>query len=132
MAVTTAIDVDALDKAFAEAVARPDADALADCYGVDAKLFPPNRPMVAGKEAIRGFWQQMFDLGLRTAEVQIVAHEEGGGHVVADGSYQLRNETPNGDVTNIRPFMVVWKRLGEGSTNLVLDTFPSDLPAQTA
>ena len=55
----------AMTRDFVEAYSRRDAAAAAEVYADDAKVLPPNMPMVSGKQAIQAFWKFAMDMGAR-------------------------------------------------------------------
>ena len=54
----------AITPRFVEAYSRKDAAAAVRDYADNAKVLPPNMPMVSGKAAIRDFWKFAMDMGV--------------------------------------------------------------------
>ena len=53
---------------MAAAINARDSGAVANFYCDDASVLPPGAPIIPGREAIRGFWQSMIDMGLGDAD----------------------------------------------------------------
>ena len=53
-----------LTKTFVEAYNRKDAAAAAQVYADDAKVLPPNMPIVSGRDAIQAFWRMAMGMGV--------------------------------------------------------------------
>ena len=76
------------NRQFEAAIARGDAAGCASVYTDDGKVMAPDTPMITGKDAIRGYWQAILDMGvkgvsLRTLDLDELgdtAVERGGGH----------------------------------------------------
>ena len=54
----------ALDEAFVRHVNAGDAAQLAACYAEDARILPPNHPLVSGRAEIRQFFESMLAAGV--------------------------------------------------------------------
>ncbi|MCX6000193.1 MAG: SgcJ/EcaC family oxidoreductase [Chloroflexi bacterium] len=121
----------AITKTFVAAYNRKDAVAAAQVYADDAKVLPPNMPLVSGKPAIQSFWKMAMETGmhLNLEAVDLVvdgstAYERG----VATMTTQTGTGVPR---TSKGKYVTVMRRQPDGSWKLVLDIWNSD-PAQTA
>src|SRR5687767_13589053 len=68
------IAIEAASKGFAEALGKGEAAKIADMYAEDARVLPPNSPMVQERQRIQEFWQGFINSGaklsLTTADVE--------------------------------------------------------------
>ena len=111
---------------FVEAYNRKDAAAAVQDYADDAKVLPPNMPMVSGKQAIQAFWKFAMEMGvhLNLEAVELVvdgstAYERG----VATMTTQAGAAQPK---TSKGKYVTVMRRQSDGSWKLVLDIWNSD------
>jgi len=100
-------DIIAANKQFMEAFGRRDAAGLASLYTMKGQLLPPNGEVVAGRDAIRTFWQSAMDLGLTEARLEPVEVEAYGETAVEVGKYTLR--AGRGQVADTGKYVVIWK-----------------------
>src|SRR5262249_46157218 len=73
-----AAQIDQANKRFAAAVAKGDADQVADMYATDGKLLPPNSDVVTGRKDIRAFWSKAMESGIKSVTLtasEVEAHE---------------------------------------------------------
>lgn len=115
--------IEAANQRFVKALSDGEAATIADLYSVDARVLPPNSPMVQGSQKIREFWQTVINMGaklsLSTSTVAIhgdIAHEVGTYEMVLPG-----NARDSGK------YVVIWKRR-KGVWKLALDIWNSDMP----
>jgi len=100
-------DIIACNTHFMDAFGRGDAPGLANLYTVGGQLLPPNSDVVAGRDAIRAFWQDALDAGLTEATLDTVEVEHTGETAVDVGRYTLRGQ--GGQVADAGKYVVVWK-----------------------
>jgi len=121
---------DSMSKGFAAAVAARDTDAVAAMYADDARLMPPNMPMVQGRDAIRGVWAEflkMPDMQLTPTSSNVIA-SDAGDLVVDVGSYTFSGKGPKGEaMTDEGKYLTVMKKV-DGAWKIVADTWNSDRP----
>ncbi len=113
---------------FAEAFKRGDAAAVAALYTSDARLLPPDAPMMSGTEAITKFWQGAMNLGIKEATLESIDVESSDGSDLATeiGKFTLSMETPGGErVAQTGKYIVLWKRDG-GVWKLHADIWNAD------
>ena len=55
---------------YVKAVGNHDAAAVAALYAKDARLMPPGEPMVTGRSNIEAWGKGMFDMGVRSLEME--------------------------------------------------------------
>ena len=122
-------DILACNKHFMEAFGCGDAAGLANLYTVGGQLLPPNSDVVAGRDAIRAFWQGAMDLGLREAALETVEVAGAGDTVLEVGRYTLR--TADGQVADTGKYMVAWKT-EDGGWKLHRDIWNTSHPTPSA
>lgn len=109
-----------------------DVDRIVGLYTGDASLFPPNAPLVAGKEAFGTVWSEMveapgFSTSLRTTKVEI---SRSGELAYAAGTYEdTRNDPEGNPVPDRGKWVVVLKKQPDGTWKIVADIWNSDEPA---
>lgn len=96
---------------FAEAFKRGDVAAVAALYTSDARLLPPDAPMLSGTEAIKAFWQGAINHGVKAATLETIEVESSGGDLACEiGQFTLSMETPGGEcVAQTGKYVVLWK-----------------------
>ena len=109
-----------------------DVERLVDLYADDASLFPPNAPLVTGKEAIGTVWSELiespgFATSLQTTKVEI---SRAGNLAYMVGTYEDTMNDPEGNpVTDRGKWVVALKKQPDGAWKMVADIWNSDQPA---
>lgn len=75
--------VDEAMNRFENAWNNHDATALAQVYTLDARLMPPDSPMITGRDAIGNYWKTRYEGGLTHIKLSPVSTEMQG-NVAAD------------------------------------------------
>ena len=119
-------EIAACNKHFVDAFGRGDAAGLANLYTVGGQLLPPNSDAVAGRDAIRAFWQGAMDLGLKEAKLETIEVEGSGEAAIEVGRYSLR--IAGGQIADAGKYVVVWKKEG-GAWKLHRDIWNTSQPA---
>jgi ketosteroid isomerase-like protein len=132
------VDVDAARSALREADASyhqsleaMDLDAWTSMYAPDAKLYPPNGPMVTGAEAIRAFADQVrstpgFRISVRPADLDVAASGDFG---YTMGMYDMTMTGPDGQPVSDRGRdFHVWQKQPDGSWKVLIDMWNSEVP----
>ena len=120
--------IEANTKQFVEVFNKGDAAAVANLYTMNARLMPPNSPMLQGRANIQTFWQGAISAGLKLVSLEIVDLEIHGNTAIEVGRYVLTSPGPGGaTVTDNGKYVVVWKREG-ARWKLAIDTFNSNAP----
>lgn len=120
------------DQAWLAAVAAKDVEGTLSFWTDDAMVFAPGQPVIAGKEALRQFVKQSFDLPgfsitWETHEVNLSPH---GDFAYALGTNELRVPGPDGKLMTIRGRGVtVWRKEPDGAWKCVIDIW-NDQPSQ--
>ncbi len=124
----TRTEILAGNKQFMEAFKRGDAAAVAKLYTAGGQLLPPNSEVVAGRDAIRAFWQGAMDMGLKEAALDTTEVEGTGETAVEVGKYTLR--IAGGQIADVGKYIVVWKAEA-GVWKLHRDIWNTSRPAPT-
>jgi uncharacterized protein (TIGR02246 family) len=117
--------IHAANDRFMEAVRAADAAAMPPLYTTDAQILPPNGEPVRGPEAITGFWQSFFDLGIRDARPVTLEVIPMDSLAVEVGTYSIHGE--DGALLDRGKIMVVWKQ-EDGTWKMHRDMWNSSLP----
>lgn len=115
-------------KAFVDAFARGDLDAIVARHPEDGEILPPNLPRQRGQAAIRAFYASMLEMKLSVQTTE-TAQGFGGAMGYKTGSYEVR--TADGQVADRGKWLEVWELRGK-SWQLVSDMWNSDLPPPAA
>ena len=99
--------IESVNRDFAAAFLRGDAEAVAELYTVDAELLPPGAEAVAGRPAIAAFWKGAIDSGVKDLVLTTVQVESAGDLAYEVGKVRL--VANDGQVSEDR-YLVVWKR----------------------
>ncbi len=133
------VDVEAEEAAIREmdvewmnAANAKDVERLVDLYAADASLFPPNAPIVTGKEAIRTHYSQVVESPgfVISAETTNVGISSAGDLAYSAGtSEDTINDSEGNPVTERGKWVVVLKKQPDGTWKVVIDIWNSDGPA---
>lgn len=93
---------------FMEAVHRSDAGGMAAVYTETAWIFPPNAAARTGRDAIRGFWQGILDLGFAEVQLETIEFEPAGESVWESGRATITAR--DGSVIDRLQYVVVWQQ----------------------
>jgi ketosteroid isomerase-like protein len=111
--------IDANNKRFSEGFLKGDAAVTASVLAEDAVVFPPDAPMIQGREAIEEFWRTVMASGVKEVELTTFELSGSGDFLHERGTGILKVHPPGGTPAeqNIK-FVVVWKRTADGWKNL--------------
>lgn len=104
-----------------------DAAAVAKLYAADGAMMAPGAPIAQGQPALEKAWSglmQMPGFGLTFKADQIVVASSGD-MALDRGAYQLSLDGPNGAMTDIGKYVVVWRNV-DGRWKVAADIFNSD------
>ena len=118
--------IDAANQNFMTNVAQQDATGLAGLYTSSGCVMPTNSVIVSGAGNIQGFWQGVFDMGIKEAALETIDLEEHGDTAIETGRYTLKAD--GGAVADHGKFIVIWKNEG-GTWKLHRDIFNTSQPA---
>jgi uncharacterized protein (TIGR02246 family) len=126
MTSDTRREIESANAQFMSAFKRSDATAIANCYTSGAQLLPANSDFVRGTAAIREFWQNVMNMGLKSASLETIEVEDHGDTVIEVGRYRL---LAAGDaLADHGKYIVVWKK-HSGTWKLHLDIWTTSQPA---
>jgi uncharacterized protein (TIGR02246 family) len=117
--------VDEGNRKFGAAAARKDYAGMAALYTDNAKVLPPDAPIVTGKKAIEEFWRAAATaLGLTDVTLKTIDLE-----VTGDTAYELGEaDLQLGSGQAKVKYLVVWHRGGDGQWRLHRDIW-NNMPA---
>ncbi len=119
----------ATNRQFEEAFARGDAAACAAVYTDDAKILPPDSPVLTGKQAAQALWQSFIDMGVKRVSLQRLELEDMGDRAVERGAATVEIEGEGGQTTQASgKFIVLWRRQADGAWKWHWDCFNFDAP----
>ncbi len=119
----------ATNRQFEEAIARGDAAACAAVYTEDAKILPPDSPVLTGKQAAQGLWQSIIDMGVKRVSLQTLELEEMGDGAVERGAATVEIQGEGGQTVQASAkFIVLWRRQADGAWKWHWDCFNFDAP----
>jgi uncharacterized protein (TIGR02246 family) len=126
MTSDTRREIESANAQFMSAFKRSDATAIASFYTSGAQLLPANSDFVRGTAAIRAFWQNVMNMGLKSASLETIEVEDHGGTAIEVGRYRL---LAAGDaLVDHGKYIVVWKN-DSGTWKLHLDIWTTSQPA---
>ncbi|HEV8335449.1 MAG TPA: SgcJ/EcaC family oxidoreductase [Candidatus Polarisedimenticolia bacterium] len=103
--------IEKVNVAFTRAFERGDAAALAEMYTVDAIVFPPDKEMIKGRDAIGEFWKATRDGGVTSATLTTLDVGRSGDLAYEVGTASLTIQSTGREPTTANAkYVVVWKR----------------------
>ena len=124
--------INAVRKQYADAFNRGDAAAVAALFADEAKLLPPNSPMIVGREGIQASVQAGIDAGLGDLQATVIELSINGDVAHLVGKYTLTIQPEEDEaISVIGKYVTIWKR-ENGSWKYDVDIWNSSLPLPTA
>jgi uncharacterized protein (TIGR02246 family) len=107
---------------------QEDFDGIVDLYTDNATILPPNSDIIRGNEAIKEFWQQGHQMGIRDLILTTDTVEGRGDTVCEIGKYKLTVQ-PEGQesMTDTGKYVVIWKKV-DGVWKLHVDIWNTNMP----
>lgn len=108
-----------------------DVEGMTAFYAENASVYPPNHPIVTGREAIQELWVGLvanpgFALSWEPVNVEMA---KSGDLAWVQETYRFSMENAEGELQEDRgKAVLVWKKQADGSWKIVADIFNSDLP----
>lgn len=126
-AVTKAIE--ARHAEFAQLFNSKQFDRIAQTYyAEDARLMPPNSPIVAGRAAIGKTLSQLAQVFSDVRPTTVAVHVSGD-LIVTQGTYRAKVRTPDGrTIDDTGKFLEAFRKEPDGAWLSIYDMFSSDLP----
>jgi uncharacterized protein (TIGR02246 family) len=118
-------EIEDADRAFEANFNRQDADGMARLYTQNGQLLPPGSDVVTGRDEIAGFWQESFDMGIVSAQLETVEVESHGKTAIEIGRFTLSDADEQ--AVDHGTFLVVWK-YDDGGWKLHRDIWNSNNP----
>ena len=115
-------------RAFEDAFAKGDAEALASIYADDAEWFMPQAPVVRGRAAITSAWRSALGSGGTGAKVHV---ETGEVEEAGEWAYEVGGFTTtgaDGSTLNSGKYLVIWRKQASGQWKTYRDMFHWDVP----
>ncbi|HWR36010.1 MAG TPA: nuclear transport factor 2 family protein [Clostridia bacterium] len=113
----------AMDAAFVRNANASNATALTEeFYAEDARLLPPNSPLVRGREAIRSFWERFLAAGCSDLKLETGEIGASGDLAYGVGNY----EYTQAGTRHAGKYVVVYRRQPDGGFRAVADSFSSN------
>ena len=118
--------IDEENRKFGAAVARKDYAGMAALYTEDAKVLPPDGPIVSGRKAIEELWRTtanafgVTDATLKTIDLQVVGETA---YEVGEADLKLSS----GQQAKVK-YLVVWTKGRDGQWRLHRDIW-NNMPA---
>jgi uncharacterized protein (TIGR02246 family) len=125
----TVAEVNAIAQAFHDGVANQDGAALAALYAEDGRFLPPNFEPCEGRAAVEAWMEQMFQIGVRSLDIEPKETREAGDLTIEYGNYTLGIEPEGAEpMVDHGKYVVVHEAQDDGSTKIVFDIFNSNAP----
>jgi ketosteroid isomerase-like protein len=124
----------AADQQWLKVFAAKDLDKSVAFCADDGSILAPNAPIATGKEAIKNMFSAFFQIpGFSISWQPLRAEVAKSGEMgYTSGAYQFTVNDPAGKpVVDKGKYVTVWKKQKDGSWEVLLDIFNSDLPAPT-
>ena len=119
------------DTEWSRAAEGKDVEAILSFVADDAIFFPPDGPMLRGKEAIRNFWSELAetpDFSLSWEATGAVVSRAGDmGYTHGLALVTRKDEKGNTD-TKLTKYVTIWKKQPDGSWQVVVDIWNSNEP----
>ncbi|MCP5372255.1 MAG: SgcJ/EcaC family oxidoreductase [Hyphomicrobiales bacterium] len=122
----SAADIAAVNESFQAYFAAGDLDGLMTLYTEDACFLAPNAGFLRGRDAIRGFFQAVRDMGVTAVQLATSEVDDLGDTAIEMGTYTLLAD--GGVQADHGKFLVSWKKSG-GAWRLHRDMINSSMPA---
>ena len=122
----SASEIAAVNENMMSVVATGDAAAVAAFYSGDGCLMAAGMDFLKGRDAIQGFFQGAFDVGVRGLKLETIELEFFGDTATEIGTYELLAE--GGVHADYGKFSVIWKN-NDGQWQIHRDSLNTSLPA---
>ena len=112
-------------KAFSQHVMNGDAEKIAAAYTEDGKIFPNNRDILEGTDALKKYWapsktHKTIHHKVTPEEIKIIGDE-----AYDFGYYEGKTKRPDGTISSWKgKYVIVWKKV-EGEWKIYLDIWNS-------
>ncbi len=103
-------EIEAGNRQFEALAAKGDANGVAALYTATGQALPAGSEVVSGMEALRKFWQGVFDSGVKGVRLKTLEVEAAGDNAHEVGQYELLDAA--GKTLDRGKYVVVWKKEG--------------------
>jgi uncharacterized protein (TIGR02246 family) len=103
-------EIMAANDSFMKAIKAEDVKTLVSLYTEEARVMPPNLPVVEGKENIVQMWEASFEMGSMHLQLKTISAEAFGATAIEEGKYKVLS--PDGQVLDTGKYIVIWKKVG--------------------
>jgi ketosteroid isomerase-like protein len=118
-----------MDQTFIHHVRTGNLDRLVnDFYADDAKVLPPNQPIVIGKAAILDLWRGVLNSGVSDLSLETTHVEQSGDLAYGTGTYTMTIRAAAGEKRDSGKYVIVYRRSNDG-WKAIVDMFSSNEPA---
>lgn len=116
------------DAKWSQSSVAKDLDAVVAVYSDDAKLLPPDAPLINTKAGIKAMWADLMKTTDKVAWKAVTVDASGDlGYLV--GTYEIDSKDAQGKpVVEIGKMTEVFRRQADGSWKAVADMFSPDAP----
>lgn len=98
------------------------AAAAQEIYTEDARLLPPDAPMIEGREAVAQFWQAVMDSPVHSLALGGVALEVAGDTAIETGTWSITVPKEGGGEMQVGgKALVIWKKGADGAWRMSQD-----------
>ena len=128
-------EVRAADAAWLRAYQAKDVEKSAAFFGEQGSMLVPNNPILTGREAVakfiaKSFTTQDYKIAWRPNKADVARSSELG---YTSGTYELSFKDASGKVVADKgKYLMVWKKLADGTWSVLFDISNSDLPRASA
>jgi ketosteroid isomerase-like protein len=120
-------EVAELNARYSKAVANQDVAGAVELYTHDARLMPPNAPMVQGHAEINQVLTGYIAMGVKSLDLDSVQVLTGDNDLVVDiGRFVLGIEAGADSIQDHGKYIVVLRRQPDGTLQMAADIFNSD------
>jgi uncharacterized protein (TIGR02246 family) len=109
--------IDEANRKWSAAAASKDYAGMAALYTEDAKVLPPDAPIVSGRKAIEEFWRTANALGLIDATLKTIDLEIAGDTAYEIGEADLKLSSGQAKIK----YLLVWLRSRDGQWHVHRD-----------
>ena len=118
-------EIMAANEAFMKAIESTDIETLVSLYTEEARVMPPNSPVIEGKEGITKMWTANFEMGQMNLQLKTISAEAFGATAIEEGKYKIL--LPDDQVVDTGKYIVIWKKI-DGKWLLHKDIFNTSQP----
>ena len=114
-----------------QAISSKDVGRIVDLYAENTTFMPPNRPIIRGKDSLKGFYQELVN---DTKDLRLTVNEVSGSGPLAyeTGTYEMDVKGPKGQPEHDRgKYLFILRNMG-GNWRYEFSMWNSDLPSGQA